>query len=75
MAPVGQCSVTAQARKPSGRRAMKSPWLIQVTLCSGRLSNRRQGEKCVSVRPYSRAVLSCAAVTSPPSVWAMSWQP
>ena len=66
-------SVWAVAWKPSGRREIESPWLIQ-TGCS-RSMPANSGSSAVMLTlagPYSRW---SNGMTSPPSSWAISWAP
>ena len=66
-------SVWAVGRKPSGRRAIESPWLIQTGWSRSSPANNPSSEVNVTVAgPYSRFV---AGMTSPPSSWAIRWAP
>ena len=72
-AALGQLSVDAAQEKPSGRRTMRSVWLIRP-ICSAS-SPANSGEEVstrMGVRPYS---LVEQGATSPPIVHASSWEP
>ena len=69
----GDESVWAVERKPSGRRVIESPWLIQTGWSRSRPVNRPSSSVIVTVAgPYSRLAV---ATTSPPSSLAISWAP
>ena len=66
-------SVRAVASKPSGRREIESPWLIQTGWSRSSPANRPSSEVMEIVAgPYSRRSVG---VTSPPSSSAISCAP
>ena len=67
-------SVWAVAWKPSGRRVIESPWLIQTGCSRSSPANRPSSLRDLD---GGRAVLALATagITSPPSSRAISWAP
>ena len=72
-AAIGAPALPASAVNPAGAAATESPWLIQTRSERGSSASRCPGVPTVaSVRPNS---LSPVLATSPPSAWAIAWNP